>query len=312
MIEIQGLCKYFGERQALKDVSFSVSSGQIAGFLGSNGAGKTTTLDILTGCIGADKGTAQIGPHEISQSPLEVKKSLGYLPDDPPLHLDMTVTEFLKYVGKLRNFNGDDLKRNVQIAIEKLSLTEVQNRIIGNLSKGFKQRVGLAHAILHNPKVLILDEPTEGLDPQQIRQTRDLINDLKGEHTILFSSHILSEVENICDVVIVIDKGKIIAQGPYDELIKSIGETSSYLIKVHTYQPDLALHLKNIEGVITAKWTSPEKKTIECKINRNTNAVDQVALHIIESRAGLVELSLCSKKLEEVYFQLTETPKGTH
>jgi ABC-2 type transport system ATP-binding protein len=192
MIEVIGLSKRYGAVQALNNVSFSVSKGQIVGFLGANGAGKTTTMDIMCGCIGADAGTATIAGYDVTEHPLEVKRRLGYLPDVAPLHPEMRVEEFVTYAGRLHQIPGTQLRQRVGETLEKLSLGAVRRRLIGNLSKGYRQRVALAQAIVHNPEVLVLDEPTEGLDPNQIVQIRELIRSLAGHHTIILSSHILS------------------------------------------------------------------------------------------------------------------------
>jgi ABC-2 type transport system ATP-binding protein len=194
MIEVNGLSKNYGDLAALSNVSFTVEKGQIVGFLGANGAGKSTTMDILCGCIGADSGFAKVAGFDITERPLEAKRRLGYLPDVAPLHHDMLVSDYIAYAAELHKVERGQIAARVSATIEKLALGDVRNRVIGNLSKGYRQRVGLAQALVHDPEVLVLDEPTEGLDPTQIAEIRKLIKSLAGQHTILLSSHILSEV----------------------------------------------------------------------------------------------------------------------
>lgn len=220
MIEAKSLTKTYGEIHAVEDVSFRVDKGEILGFLGPNGAGKTTTMRMLTGALPPTSGTAVLSGFDILEQPLEVKKRIGYLPETPPLYLDLTVISFLKFVTKIKGIPSKERKERIDWAINRCGLTEVRNRLIGNLSKGFKQRVGLAQAIMNQPNVLILDEPTVGLDPKQIREIRSLIQELSKEHTIILSTHILPEVSMICNRATIINRGKIVLEGQVSELTK--------------------------------------------------------------------------------------------
>jgi len=218
MIEAINLVKKYGDIAAVNDVSFKIEKGQIVGFLGPNGAGKTTTMRMLTGFIPSTSGQTLIQGIDVSEHPLEVKRKLGYLPEQPPLYLDMSVFSYLKFISKLKAVPSSERKEKIEWALEKCGLKDVRKRVIANLSKGFKQRVGLAQAILNKPDVLIFDEPTIGLDPKQIREIRELIKDLAGEHTVILSTHILPEVTMTCEKAIIINKGKIVAQGSIESL----------------------------------------------------------------------------------------------
>lgn len=311
MIEVQGISKQYGEISALTDVSFSVDRGHIVGFLGANGAGKTTTMDILCGCIGADKGEVRVAGFEISESPKEVKKRLGYLPDEPPLHNDMRVGEFIEYAGRLWGLDRPTLRKRCGDVIEKLGLGEVRHRLVGNLSKGFRQRVGLAQALVHNPDVLILDEPTEGLDPNQIVQIRELIRSLKGEHTIVFSSHILSEVENITDELIIIDRGRIVEKGTYQGLLAKIESGSRYQIKVARSVDLLFQKLQGMPGLVEVHRSGATTgDMIEFSLRDEPAVLDQVVNAVVTGDFGLRELKPSSKRLEDIFFQLTKSPEG--
>ncbi len=220
MIEINGLTKRYRDLVAVNDISFSVAAGEIVGFLGPNGAGKTTTMKMLTGFLPATSGSATVAGFDVFDSPMDVKRSIGYLPEIPPVYPDLTVREYLRFVGKLKGLRGKLLKENVAESIEKVSLQLVADRLIRNISKGYQQRTGLAQALLGKPKVLILDEPTVGLDPRQIGEVRSLIQSLAGEHTVILSTHILQEVNAVCDRVVIINKGTVVADDNLSELVK--------------------------------------------------------------------------------------------
>ena len=220
MIEINGLTKRYRDLVAVNDISFSVAAGEIVGFLGPNGAGKTTTMKMLTGFLPATSGSATVAGFDVFDSPMDVKRSIGYLPEIPPVYPDLTVREYLRFVGKLKGLRGKLLKEQVAESIEKVSLQLVADRLIRNISKGYQQRTGLAQALLGKPKVLILDEPTVGLDPRQIGEVRSLIQSLAGEHTVILSTHILQEVNAVCDRVVIINKGTVVADDNLSELVK--------------------------------------------------------------------------------------------
>ncbi|HMQ09945.1 MAG TPA: ABC transporter ATP-binding protein [Oligoflexia bacterium] len=221
MIEAQHIHKVYGDITAVKDISFRVKKGEILGFLGANGAGKTTTMRIMTGSLQPSSGTALIAGYDILKEPLEVKRRIGYLPESPPVYFDFTVEAFLKFVAKIREIPSNLQKQQIEWAIDKCGLKHVAKRMIGNLSKGYKQRVGLAQAIVHKPDVLILDEPTVGLDPTQIREIRALIQTLSEEHTIILSTHILPEVNMICDRAVFVHQGQIALEGSIKELTQT-------------------------------------------------------------------------------------------
>src|SRR5205823_5598139 len=212
MIKVSELTKRYARTTAVDHISFEVEKGQIVGFLGPNGAGKTTTMRMLTCFLPPTSGAASVAGFDVLEQPMEVKRRIGYLPETPPLYQEMRATEYLQFVGKLKGLSGSDLKQRLDTACERCAITDVRDKLLGKLSKGYRQRVGLAQAILHNPDVLILDEPTAGLDPKQINETRDLIKSLAGDHTIILSTHILSEVEHSCERVIIINQGKLVAQ----------------------------------------------------------------------------------------------------
>jgi ABC-2 type transport system ATP-binding protein len=309
MIEVSGLTKTYGSIKALSDVTFKVDKGAIVGFLGANGAGKSTTMDILCGYIGADHGTANVAGYDITESPIEAKKRLGYLPDVPPLHMDMIVKDFIEYSAKLHKVPSSQIQSKVDAAIEKLSLGDVRNRLVGNLSKGYRQRVGLAQALVHDPEVLVLDEPTEGLDPTQITEMRKLIRGLAGQHTILLSSHILSEVQNTVDNIIVINRGKIVAQGTYEQLASSLESGSTYRLRVGKDARGALGVVSNVVGLNNPHLTGHGEE-IEFALSKTTSdqIIDDIAKRVIDGGYGLREVALKTRSLEDVFLQLTKAP----
>jgi ABC-2 type transport system ATP-binding protein len=232
MIQTRGLTKTYGDLDAIRDVTFEVEKGKIVGFLGPNGAGKSTTMKILTGFMPATRGTATVAGFDVFEQPMEVKRRVGYLPETPPVYPDLTVHEYLKFVGKLKGLRGEKLASDIERVINKVALTAVIDRLIRNISKGYQQRTGFAQALLGNPEVLILDEPTVGMDPRQIGEVRGIIKELAGDHTVLLSTHILSEVIATCDRVIIISKGSIVADDSLDALAKKHGGSRSDLDKI--------------------------------------------------------------------------------
>src|SRR4051795_7762212 len=232
MIKVEGLTKRYAGTTAVDNISFEVEKGQIVGFLGPNGAGKTTTMRCLTCFMPPSAGSANVAGFDVLEQPMEVKKRIGYLPETPPLYPDMEVHEYLQFVGKLKGLSGNELARRIGEVSERCSVADVSKKLIGKLSKGYRQRVGLAQAIIHNPDVLILDEPTSGLDPKQINETRDLIKSLAGDHTIVLSTHILPEVEQICQQVIIINKGKLVATDSVQNLQARARGAETMLVEV--------------------------------------------------------------------------------
>src|ERR1700688_2028271 len=232
MIKVEGLTKRYPRTVAVDNISFEVEKGQIVGFLGPNGAGKTTTMRVLTCFLPPSSGTANVAGFDVLEQPMEVKKRIGYLPETPPLYPEMEVTEYLEFVGKLKGMSGPDLTRRIGEVCERCAVADVRNKLISKLSKGYRQRVGLAQAIIHNPDVLILDEPTAGLDPKQINETRELIKSLAGDHTIILSTHILPEVEQTCEQVIIINRGKVVATDSVSNLQNRARGAESLLVEV--------------------------------------------------------------------------------
>jgi ABC-2 type transport system ATP-binding protein len=265
-------------------------------------------MDIHCGCIGADTGTAKVAGFDVTEQPLEAKRRLGYLPDVPPLHPEMRVHDFIEYAARLRKVEGARVKQRVHETIDRLSLGDVQNRLVGNLSKGYRQRVALAQALVHDPDVLVLDEPTEGLDPNQIVHIRDLIRSLAGHHTIILSSHILSEVQATCDHIIIIHKGRIVQQGSYEDLVSQMHSGRVYRIRVQKDADRLAANLSGVRGLVGATVDRHESHVVEFALGGGVDEdiIDDVARRAVDGGFGLRELAVKTKSLEEVFFQLTK------
>src|SRR5712691_9587187 len=249
MISVKDLSKRYARNTAVDHISFEVERGQIVGFLGPNGAGKTTTMRILTCFLPPSSGTATVAGFDVLEAPLEVKKRIGYLPEAPPLYLEMRTAEYLTFVGRLKGLSGAKLRQRVDAVCERCAVGDVKNKLLGKLSKGYRQRVGLAQAIIHNPEVLILDEPTAGLDPKQIIETRQLIKELAGTHTIILSTHILPEVSQTCERVVIINKGRMVAVDTPDNLTAKLRGSETMYVQVDALGQDASAVLKGISGV---------------------------------------------------------------
>ena len=249
MIRAEGLTKYYGDFAAAQDVTFHVPEGEIVGFLGPNGAGKTTVMRMLACFMSPTSGKASVAGHDVFSQSLQARRNLGYMPENVPLYPDMRVDEFLKYRGKVKGLRGGELRERLDSVLESAWLHDVRRQLIRTLSKGFRQRVGLADAIIHNPKVLILDEPTIGLDPAQIRAVRDLVRELKKKHTILLSTHILPEVEMVCDRVIIIHKGRVVATSTLSELGEQVSKKASLIAEIAGDREQVVPAVKAIHGV---------------------------------------------------------------
>lgn len=302
MIEVSHLSKSYGERQAISDLSFNIDKGEVVGFLGPNGAGKSTTMKIITGFMAPSSGQAKICGFDVFENPIEVKKRVGYLPEVPPLYTDMLVHEYLRYVAELKQVPSSKIKSLVEHSLKKTQLTDVSQRLIRNLSKGFKQRVGIAQALVSDPEVLVLDEPTVGLDPKQVAEIRDLIKELKGEHTIILSTHILPEVQATCSKVIIIHEGKIVAQNSIEQIEKM--NKGHILLTVKTRKPHLLTELFNkIEGVQEVEMVTDQHYRL--KLIEQDEIIEQVAAEVIRSGVGLLELSPTRTNLEDVFLKLT-------
>lgn len=309
MIQVENLVKKYGGHVAVDDLSFTVEEGKIYGFLGPNGAGKTTTMNVMTGYIAADGGTVVIDGHDILKEPLKAKACIGYLPEVPPLYPDMTVREFLLFAAELKKVPKAERKQRVNEMMEKLNLVEMENRLIKNLSKGYRQRVGLAQALVGNPKVLILDEPMVGLDPKQIIEMRDLIKGLAGEHTVILSSHILSEISAVCDHIMIISKGKLAASGSPDELQKKMQGSAELLVTVIGGQEQARGVLEGLEEISEFSFEDGgEEGSILIHITSKDDADIRRSLSVALSGAGMPVLSMnhSEKTLEDIFLELTE------
>lgn len=309
MIQVENLVKKYGGHVAVDDLSFTVEEGKIYGFLGPNGAGKTTTMNVMTGYIAADGGTVVIDGHDILKEPLKAKACIGYLPEVPPLYPDMTVREFLLFAAELKKVPKAERKQRVNEMMEKLNLVEMENRLIKNLSKGYRQRVGLAQALVGNPKILILDEPMVGLDPKQIIEMRDLIKGLAGEHTVILSSHILSEISAVCDHIMIISKGKLAASGSPNELQKKMQGSAELLVTVIGGQEQARGVLEGLEEISEFSFEDGgEEGNILIHITSKDDADIRRPLSVALSGAGMPVLSMnhSEKTLEDIFIELTE------
>lgn len=312
MIEVENLTKRYGPTLAVSDVSFQVQKGEILGFLGPNGAGKTTTMRIITGFLSPSEGRVRVAGVDVVESPLEAKRHIGYLPENPPVYTDMTVNEYLAFVGRIKGLPRAELKKRVGEVNEKCAIADVQDRQIGKLSKGYRQRVGLAQALIHNPDILILDEPTAGLDPKQIIETRELIKGLAGQHTVILSTHILPEVSKTCQRVVVISKGAVVAMGAPDELTARLQGYGSVLVTVEGSAPDITSKLRAVPGVnlVEPVETSGPRVTLEVHTEKNHEVRSDLARAIVESGWGLFELKTGGMSLEDIFLKLTRRDLG--
>ncbi|MGH9748439.1 MAG: ABC transporter ATP-binding protein [Candidatus Polarisedimenticolia bacterium] len=304
MIEVNGLTKVYGGRAVVDDVSFAVRKGEILGFLGPNGAGKTTTMRILTGFVPPTLGTAKVAGYDVLEEPLEVKRRLGYLPEHPPLYREMTVRSFLRFVAKIRAVPRKDIAARIDRAMERCGLTSVAHRLIGNLSKGYQQRVGLAQAILHEPDVLILDEPTVGLDPSQIREIRRLIKGFAGEHTVILSTHILAEVAMTCDRVLIINDGRIAAEDTLEALQARGERTRRILVRVARPADGTAATLQAIPGVLGVRAEGVDGAYL-VETDGARDLREAIASRVAPEW-GLLELRALTLSLEEIFIRIIQ------
>src|ERR1700761_7391924 len=312
MIIVKDLTKRYARAVAVDQISFSVTKGQIVGFLGPNGAGKTTTMRILTCFLSPTAGTASVAGFDVLEQPFEVKKRIGYLPETPPLYPEMETAEYLRFVGKLKGLSGADLEKRVDYVCNRCFVADVKTKLLGKLSKGYRQRVGLAQAIIHNPDVLILDEPTAGLDPKQINETRDLIKGLAGDHTIILSTHILPEVEQTCEQVLIINKGKLVATDSVHNLQNRARGAESVLLEVEgrngALDPQAIQHrLETVNGVsrVLLKESRDNRSIFEVESLKDRVIRGDLARAIVEAGWNLNELKGAAMSLEEVFLQLT-------
>jgi len=303
MIEVHQLSKNYGDRPAIRGLNFSVKKGEVVGFLGPNGAGKSTTMKIITGYMAPSSGEVKVAGFDVFEHPIEVKRRIGYLPETPPVYGDMYVADYLSFVANLKGVAREKVAGFVNSALEKTGLGDVRGRLIGNLSKGFKQRVGLAQALVSDPEILILDEPTVGLDPKQVSEMRNLIRSLRGQHTLVLSTHILPEVQANCDKVIIINSGRIVAEDTLSGLSKRMsGGGLAMTVKVRRNQDAVVKSTAAVEGVRNVKNAG---NFIEVETDGNEMTVEKVAAHIVQSGAGLLELQVQALALEDIFIQLT-------
>ena len=310
LIEVQGLTKYYGERAAVQDVTFSVPSGQVLGFLGPNGAGKSTTMRILTGYIGATSGSASVAGFDVFSESLEVRRHIGYLPETAPLYNEMRVAGFLTLMCKLRGVPPSRRRAQVDDAVDACGLGDRRDEVIGRLSRGLRQRVGLAQAIVHQPDALILDEPTAGLDPGQTRETRDLIKQLGRDRTVVLSSHILSEVEATCERVLIINEGRLVADGAPGKLAQRIGTGRKHEVElvVRGDADEVEAALREVHGVDALSSTPTDSGIVRVVVSsRLPDLREALSRAVIEGGFGLLEVQARTLSLEDVFLQLTRS-----
>jgi gliding motility-associated transport system ATP-binding protein len=307
VIEVQHLTKRYGRVTAVNDVSFRVERGEILGFLGPNGAGKTTTMRILTGYMPATEGKAIVAGFDVFDQPLEAKRRTGYLPETPPLYPDMSVVEYLDFVAKIKRVPAADRRARVQYVMGRTRISDMANRLCGKLSKGYKQRVGLASALIHNPDVLILDEPTAGLDPKQIIETRELIKELAGDHTIILSTHILPEVAQTCQRVVIINKGQVVAIDTPDNLTARLRGSETMYLQVDTGGADAAASLTRVPGVTRVVEADRRDGMIGYEVDSESgrDVRRDLARAVISGGWGLLEMRPMRMSLEDVFLSLT-------
>lgn len=309
MISVEHLTKWYGDFKAVDDLSFEIDEGHVYGFLGPNGAGKSTTMNIITGCLSATSGSVKIDGHDILEEPKEAKKQIGYLPEQPPLYMSETPVEYLRFVAEAKGLKGEAVKKQIQEVIEQTGLEPVKNRRISALSKGYKQRVGIAQALLGNPKVIILDEPTVGLDPIQIIDIRNLIRDLGKDHTVIFSSHILSEVQTICDRILIIAGGKLIAFDKPENLEKQLLSREIVLVPEGSAE-EAAETVKGLEHVTEVQVEYPDDGHPRIHVRTDLDDLYEMSGAIFHAFAAkdqtLLEMTLKKANLEDVFLELTE------
>jgi ABC-2 type transport system ATP-binding protein len=307
VIEVQHLTKRYGRVTAVDDVSFRVERGEILGFLGPNGAGKTTTMRILTGYMPATQGKAIVAGFDVFDQPIEAKRRTGYLPETPPLYPDMTVVEYLTFVAKIKGVPPGERRQRVQQAMERTRVADMAHRLCAKLSKGYRQRVGLAQALIHNPDVLILDEPTAGLDPKQIIETRELIKALAGDHTVILSTHILPEVSQTCERVVIINNGKVVAIDTPDNLTARLGGSATMYVQVDANGADASTAFVNIQGVTRVVETDRRDGVVGYEVDsiQGQDVRRDLARAVVSSGWGLLELRPMRLSLEDIFLSLT-------
>ncbi|HIT68700.1 MAG TPA: ABC transporter ATP-binding protein [Candidatus Aphodomonas merdavium] len=307
MIEVRHLTKRYGAHVAVEDLNFRVEPGRIYGLLGPNGAGKTTTMNMITGCLAASQGDVLIDGHDIFEEPVEAKRLIGYLPEIPPVYTDMTVEEYLSFVAEAKGIARKERARQLEDAVERTALGEVRHRLIGNLSKGFRQRVGIAQALLGNPEIVILDEPTVGLDPAQIIEIRDLIRTLGERHTVILSSHILSEISAVCDSVMIIAHGKLVASGTPQELTRLFQGKQTLHLTVRGAEDAVRGALRGVAGVLEAAYRQEEGQTVaELTCAPDADLREPVFFACAAQKLPILEMRTETASLEDIFLELTQ------
>lgn len=312
MIEVKNLVKRYGDHTAVDHLSFEIEKGKIYGFLGPNGAGKSTTMNMITGYIASTEGTVVIDGHDILEEPEEAKKCIGYLPEMPPLYFDMTVLEYLKFVADLKKIPKDKKATMIEEIMDMVKITDMKNRLIKNLSKGYRQRVGIAQAVLGYPEVIILDEPTVGLDPKQINEIRDLIKGLKQKHTVILSSHILSEVSAVCDYVLIISHGKLVASDTPENLGKLAEGSNTLEMLIKGEKSQIKQALESIEGVNSVTIEKDEKQNLwstKVSTEENNDIREKVFYKMSDINSPIYEMKSKKVSLEEIFLELTASEK---
>lgn len=307
MIEVEHLTRYYGQKAAIQDVTFRVEKGEILGFLGPNAAGKTTTMRILTCYMPATSGTARVAGFDVFQDSIEVRKRIGYLPENPPLYPEMTVESFLDFVSKIKGIDPRDRKRKIERVMDICDIADVKDAVIGKLSRGYKQRVGLAQALVHDPEVLILDEPTIGLDPKQIIEVRKLIKEMGGRHTIILSTHILPEVSMTCNRVVIINEGRVVAEDTPENLTAKLKGSERLFLHVEGPAEEMEKTIKALDGVtkISREKGDRQRSTFIIESRLGMDVRKNLARTIVENGWGLLELKPIGMSLEEVFLRLT-------
>lgn len=311
MISVEHLTKCYGDFTAVNDLSFEIGEGHVYGFLGPNGAGKSTTMNIMTGCLSATEGHVKIDGYDIFEEPEKAKRLIGYLPELPPLYMTETPEEYLRFVGEAKGLWGGELKQQIEDVIRQTKLEDVRNRRISALSKGYKQRVGIAQALLGNPRVIILDEPTVGLDPIQIIEIRALIKELGKNHTVIFSSHILSEVQTICDQILIIARGKLLAFGTPENLEQQLLESNEITITAEAGEEEMREILAGVNRITGIRMEKKENGLLEAHLQTDHKNIYEVSGAVFSAFAArgkvLLEMAVKKANLEDIFIELTES-----
>ena len=311
MIKVEHLTKYYGDFLAVSDLSFEIEEGHVYGFLGPNGAGKTTTMNIMTGCLSATSGRVEVGGYDIFEEAGQAKRLIGYLPEQPPLYMNETPAEYLRFVGEAKGLKGEELRTQVEKVIRQVRIEAVRDRRISALSKGYKQRVGIAQALLGNPKVIILDEPTVGLDPIQIIEIRDLIKELGREHTVILSSHILSEVQAICEKILIIAHGRLVAFDTPDKLERNLLAANEITFTTDAKSDVVRRLLSKVDHLTDVQLEKREDGLLSARLKTDSKEIYAVARQILcavaEEDQPLLELNLKKASLEDIFIELTES-----